>query len=100
MEPEVLYPLMATLGDKKEFDKIDRVIIRAKCSALGLNEHFPRAILHGPLEYGGLALPTSISKKVTIRINYFLYHIRNSTKIGSKVDVSIVFLQLEVGVFQ
>jgi hypothetical protein len=99
MEPEVSYPLMATLSDKKDIDAIDRVIIRAKCSALGLNEHFPRAILHGPMELGGMALPTCLSKTVTTRINYFLYHIRTSTKIGSKLDASIVFLQLETGLF-
>jgi hypothetical protein len=100
MEPEVQYPLMATLCDKKEFDKLDRVIIRAKCSALGLNENFPRVILYGPLEYGGMALPTTISKTVTTRITYFLYHIRTSSKIGSKLDASIVYLQLEVGLFK
>jgi hypothetical protein len=99
LEPEVYYPLMATMCNKKDFDKIDRPIVRAKCSALGLNKHFPRAIIHGPLEYGGMAIPTSFSKTVATRINYFLYHIRTSSKIGIKLDASIVFLQLEVGLF-
>jgi hypothetical protein len=54
---------------------------------------------HGPLEYGGMAIPTSFSKTVATRINYFLYHIRTSLKIGIKLDASIVFLQLEVGLF-
>jgi hypothetical protein len=70
----------------QELEKIEQVIIRAKCSALGLNEHFPWAILYGPMEYGGMALPTSLSKTVTTRINYFLYHIHTELKVGIKLD--------------
>ena len=71
LESEVHYPLMATLCEPKELDKVERVITRAKCSALGLNEHFPRAILYGPLQYGGMGLPTTKSKTAITRINYF-----------------------------
>ncbi len=46
-----------------------------------------------------MALPTSLSKTVTIRINYFLYHIRAELKVGIKLDASIVFLKIEVGLF-
>ena len=70
----------------QELEKIEQVIIRAKCSALGLNEHFPWAILYGPMEYGGMALPTSLSKTVTTRINYFLYHIHTELKVGIKLN--------------
>jgi hypothetical protein len=99
MEPEVQYPLISTYCDRKDIDKIDRVITRAKCNALGLNPHFPRAVLHGPLHLGGMAIPTSLSKTILSRINYFLYHTRTSTRVGMKLDASIIFLQLEVGLF-
>jgi hypothetical protein len=48
----VLYPLVASTCTKDELDRIDRVIASAKCNALGLSEHFPRALLYGPLSYG------------------------------------------------
>jgi hypothetical protein len=99
MEPEVQYPLMATLCDKKDLDKIERVITRTKCHALGLNEHFPRAIMYGPTQYGGMAIPTSLSKTATNRINYFLYHIHGTSAVGIKLEASLVFLQLEIGLF-
>ncbi len=66
---------MATLCDKNDLNKIERVITRAKCNALGLNEHFPQALIYGPLQYEGVSIPTSLSKTATTRINYFLYHI-------------------------
>ncbi len=90
---------MATLCDKKYIDKIERVITRAKCNALGLNEHFPRAIIYGPTQYGGMAIPTSLSKTSTTRLNYFLYHIRETSNVGTKLEASIIYLQLEIGLF-
>jgi hypothetical protein len=71
----------------------------AKCNALGLNEHFPRAVIYGPLHLGGLAIPTTLSSTATTRINYFLYHTRNSSKVGIKLEASIIYLQLEIGIF-
>jgi hypothetical protein len=81
MTPGVMYPLIATLCSKEELDKIEKVLAKAKCNALGLNEHFPRALLYGPYDMGGMQLPTTHASTTIDRINYFLYHIRTSTKI-------------------
>ncbi len=64
---------------------------------LGLNEHFPRAVLHGPLSLGGLEIHTAQTKTTTSRINCFLNHTRMDTTIGHKLDASIAYLQLEIG---
>jgi hypothetical protein len=97
MSPGVLYPLMSSTCSKKELDKIEKVMASAKCNALGLNEHFPRALIYGPSCYGGMQLPTTHASATIERINYFLYHIRTSSKIGKKLDISLAFLQLETG---
>jgi hypothetical protein len=34
------------------------------------------------------------------RVNYFLYHIRLNTKIGTKLETSLAYLQLEIGLCQ
>jgi hypothetical protein len=60
---------------------------------------FPRAILFGPYELGGMAIPNTISETTITRINYFLYHMQQETDIGVKLDASLTFLQLEVGIF-
>jgi hypothetical protein len=44
------------------------------CNALGLNSHFPRAILYGSTLLGGIGLPTQTQKTTKDRINYFLYN--------------------------
>jgi hypothetical protein len=97
MEPAVLYPLMACSCTNKEMSNLDKIISKAKCHALGLNKHFPRAVLHGPLSLGGMAVHTAQTKTTTSRINYFLFHTRMDTTIGAKLDASTAFLQLEIG---
>ncbi len=71
MSPGVLYPLMASMCSKVELDKIEKVIAHAKCNALGLNEHFPCAVLYGPLCYSGMQLPTAHASTLIKRVNYF-----------------------------
>ncbi len=97
LQPKLLYPVMSCQCNPKELEKIERAIVRAKCNALGLNEHFPRAIYYGPYHLGGLAIPSVPSQTLTTRINYFLYHSRLATKAGIKLDASYIFLQLETG---
>lgn len=99
LEPGVLYPLMALNSTKRDLEKIDKILATVKCHALGLNEHFPRAILHGPLAPGGMAIPNTITKTTATRLTYFFYHIRLNTNVGKKLDASITFLQLETGTF-
>ncbi len=63
LDAQVQYLLMATLCSHKNLNKLDKPIMQFKCSALGLNKHFPRAILNGPME--------KISNTVTQCTNYF-----------------------------
>jgi hypothetical protein len=70
-----------------------------QCSALGLNCHFPRALLHGSLLLGRLGIPTSKQKTTKNRINFFLCNICRHSTISQKFDASIIFTQLEVGTF-
>ncbi len=100
LEPGVLYPLMALNSTRTDIDKIDKILAKFKCNALGLNEHFPRAVLYGPLALGGMALPNTITKTTTTRLTYFFHHTRLNTNVGKKLDASITFLQFEIGTFQ
>lgn len=83
-----------------DMQHLDKILSNAKCQALGLNEHFPRAVLHGPTSLGGIGVQTAISKTTTSRINYFFYHTRLTTKVGEKLATSIAYLQIESGLFQ
>jgi hypothetical protein len=99
LEPGKLDPIVAYSFDTKDIYKIDRTLSRAKCHALGINEHPPRVVLHGPMHLGGTSIHTALSKTMTIHINYFLFHMCTDTKISKKFSASIAFLQIESGLF-
>lgn len=46
LNSQIQYPGMATLCTCKDLKKIDRPVICYKSTALGINEHFPRALLY------------------------------------------------------
>lgn len=56
VEPAVMYPLMNCFFQEEDLKPIVSVISQMRCAALGLNKHFPRAILYGPTSLGGLGL--------------------------------------------
>ena len=67
------------------------------CHALGVNEHFPRALLHGPIELGGMGVPTLWAEALAEKIAYFLHHRWVMDDVGKQLQVSAVITQLEVG---
>ncbi len=100
LQPAVLYPLMATLYDLSALKVLGKKFAILYCQALGINKHFPRAILYGPCQLGGLEIPSLQAMFSIIRINYFLYHTRSQTTVGEILEISVIYLQLEVGTIE
>jgi len=100
IEPAIIYSLVNSYFSKEEFTLIDSLMSQIKCVALGLNRHFPRALLHGPLLLGGLGVPPTLQKNAKDRLNYFLFNMRCPSTISQKFDISIVYTQIEIGTFE
>jgi hypothetical protein len=58
-----------------------------------------RAILHGPTFLGGISIHSSHQKITRERLNYFLYNIRQNLIIQKKLTASIIYTQIETGLF-
>lgn len=94
----VAYPLVGQQCTVEHLSKTQSVMDQMACHALGLNEHFPRALLYGPLSLGGLGLPTLWSEALAEKIAYFVHHRRVADDVGKHMAVSAAMTQLEVGV--
>ncbi len=99
IEPEILYPLVATYFSPSDIAPIDSILTQMRCTALGLNKNFPRGIIHGPPLLGGMGIPSPHQKITKDRINYFLYNIRWKSDIHQQLNISIIYSQIEVGLF-
>ena len=59
-----------------------KVMDNIACHALGLNEHFPRALLHGPVSLGGIGVPISWAEALVEKLSYFVHHMRVGEDVG------------------
>jgi hypothetical protein len=100
IEPSLIYPLVTTSYSPKQIGPIDSLTSQMKCLALGLSRKFPRAILHGPTSLGGMGIPSTSQKNTKERVNYFLYNVRLESSIGNKLEITIIYSQIEAGSFR
>jgi hypothetical protein len=99
IEPSIIYPLLTVSYSHSDIAPIDSIISQMKCSALGLNRNFPRAVLHGPPYLGGMGISSIQQKNTKDLITYFLYNLHRPSPIREKIEVSVIYTQMEVGTF-
>ena len=97
VKPALLYPQVVQQCDSEDLEPIQAEVDRMVCHALGLNEHFPRALLHGPVEYGGMGVPTLWAEALADKIVYFLHHLRRRDEVGKQLELSMALTQVELG---
>lgn len=100
IEPSLIYPLVSTFYYEKDIHPLDSITSEMKCLSLGLNWHFPHAILHGPTQLGGIQIPSTSQKNSKDRLTYFLYNIRGNSTITTKLNIAIIYTQVEVEFFE
>ena len=98
LKPSLLYPLPTHRCSAKDLAPIQKIIDREIIHSQHLNISFPRAVLRGPLEYGGLGIPSLHSENLAEKIVYFIHHIRRNDAAGHKLRCSLGHLQLEIGI--
>ena len=98
VKPALMYLQVPQQCEQADLEPIQSEVDRMKCNALGLNEDFLRAVLNGPVEYGGLGVPTLWVEALADKVVYFLHHIRRKDEVGCQLEVSIALTQLELGV--
>ena len=95
--PAITYPLTCSFLTVSQLDNIQRramSIIVAKCA---FNRHTKRAVLYGPIEYGGANFRLlSVSQGIQ-QTQYFLRHWRMDSTVGRLLKCTLSWLQLSVG---
>jgi len=98
VKPALLYPQVPQQCDPEDMAPIQTEVDRIVCHALGLNEHFPRAVLHGSVEGGGMGVPTLWAEALADKAVYFLHHVRRQDEVGRQLSLSMALTQVELGV--
>ena len=62
------YKLHLPYHTKKESNTVNSVIPTVILPGLQLNRHMPRAVVYGPMEYGGLELPEVYTRQDQLQV--------------------------------
>mmetsp|Transcript_20247 Transcript_20247/g.28843 ORF Transcript_20247/g.28843 Transcript_20247/m.28843 type:complete len:463 (+) Transcript_20247:2603-3991(+) len=95
---KIMYPLIGhTLGDA-DLQSLQKPVDVEILHIMGLNEHFPRVVLRGPLLYGGLGCTSLHGQHIIDKLVLFVHHIRENKRIAEVFYTSMSLTQLECGV--
>jgi len=92
------YPLPVTTFVTTQLNRIESPTIQAILSKLGYNRHFPRKVVFGPKEWGGLGLK---SLRFTQRYQHTKLLLRvmnnNNTKVSTLLEILLRESAMEAG---
>ena len=96
--PKLTYTLHATSFTSSQCKAINTIISKTFLPRLRLNRHFPRAVLYGPVTYGGMAFPEIQSLQCATQLEYVIKQLRWNHTVANDLLVTIDSAQLHTGV--
>jgi hypothetical protein len=95
--PKFEYPLPTTTMTRQHLHDIEKGPINALLPKLGYNRHFPRAIVHGSIRYGGIGIKSLYFAQGYLQIKMILSTIRNPNNNTNLLKILLRQTQLEAG---
>ena len=95
--PSMAYCLAALNLPENKLDRIQCSAVDAFIPAMGYDHSFPRAIVYGPREFGGLNLCHLYTEQCIIKIGTFISHVRANTTLGRIMMLNLDWTQLYSG---
>jgi len=98
LKPGLLYPLPTHQCSVKDLATIQTIVDQEILHSQHLSTSFPCVVLRGPIDFGGLGIPSLHSETLATKIIYFIHHMRRNDVTGHKLRCSLGHLQLEIGI--
>ncbi len=93
----VSYSLSTTTLQARDLWSIQAKALSTFLQKLGFNMHFPRALVYGPKEMGGLNLRDLVVEQGISQVVALLEHLYNQTEMGRMILILLATLQMEAG---
>jgi hypothetical protein len=95
--PAVGYSLSTTTMSERQLQSVQSRSMSIFLPKMGINRHFPKAIVYGPPELGGLQLRDLFVEQGISRIMVIPSNVYNETELGRMIMIEIQSLQMEAG---
>jgi len=91
------HPLPTTLLTKEECEEIMRPVLNAALPKMGLNRHFPRAVVHGAKSLQGLEIPHLFTMQSIEHLKHLINHQINQDLTTHLHEGTMQSLYLQIG---
>jgi hypothetical protein len=98
--PSMIYSLTAVSLTMKQLDQIQQKATTQLTRASGYEISFPKAVIHGPTEFGGLGFQKLYVESNVNKIESILCHINKQTTLGATMKMNINWIQMHSGIQQ
>lgn len=95
--PKLVYALHPTSWDTDQCDSMNRLLRETFLPLMRMNRNMPKAVVYGPLEYGGVAFPEVMSLQDETQLPYLLKELRWDKSVANAMHTTIDQLQMRVG---
>jgi hypothetical protein len=96
--PSMVYSLTAVSLNEKQLTIIQKQTTSKFTQLCGFKITFPKAVVHGPVAYGGLGFPHLYLECNVSKIETIIFHINKGTTLGSSICMNINWLQMHSGI--
>lgn len=95
--PKLSYTLHTTSFTHRQCSRLNTLLRTHIVPRLRLNQHYPSAVLYGPLKYGGMEFPHIHTLQTSVQIQYLLKQLRWNKTVANDIIVTLDSIQLLAG---
>ena len=96
--PMIAYSLGVTTLPENKLNKLQLMAEEAYLPKIGMNRKFPKRVLRGPQEYGGMGDPSYYTIQGYKQLQLLIGHVRDNDEVGTMIRQEIELLQITAGV--
>jgi hypothetical protein len=96
--PTMVYSLTAVNLNEKQLTEIQRKATTYYTRATGFERTFPKAVVHGPVSFGGLGFQHLYVESNIGKLETLICHINKKTSLGTTMVTNLNWVQMHAGV--
>ena len=97
LKPQILYPIGCASIKGKDLKKLFRPVLDVILHTLGLNKHFPLALVHAGPDALGLGINDLPTIQGIAQLQLLLGHLNKADRTGKLILITLGSLELEIG---
>ena len=97
-KPAIEHVLPATTFTERQIQTIHRKVMPRLLSRSGISRNYPRALVFGPTEIGGLGFPHIGYMQLATKVNLIIKNVRANTTLGRTFMIMMEQAQMQAGI--